>query len=190
MRDWKEGQGNGITRGAVWCDSGEGEARPVGLEGAEGERFHREKSLRRNPSRERHRTTTGGWGVQFSKIWKVAAPLKAKAMAWQLVRNRLPTMENSNKGLEVPEEERRCGCCKEKEKLTRHFFLGCLEVQRLWQKIVQWCGLCWVEPRDVHDHFMNFSTALGGGKTSLKMGGLYICVVWVMWKLRNAVKFE
>lgn len=51
-------------------------------------------------------------------------------------------------------------------------------------------GISWAAPRSIGDHFEQLTDLLGGGKTRPIMGGLWICVVWVWWKWRNAVHFE
>lgn len=73
-----------------------------------------------------------GW----SAIWKMVAPQKSKAMVWRLLWNRLPTMDNLRKRILVSEADGKCVCCKRIEETSRHFFLECLEIHKIWQKIV------------------------------------------------------
>lgn len=135
-------------------------------------------------------THDGRRDFTFLSIWNSIAPFKAKTMMWRLVWNRLPTIDNLRKRFAIPEEEWRCGCCREVDESNRHLFLECPEVQAVWYKILQWCGICWASPRSIRDHFISFSKVLGGGKMKTIMGGLWIFVVWVLWKWRNAFKFE
>lgn len=109
-----------------------------------------------------------------------------KSQSW----NRLPTLDNLRKRLQIPVEEWMCECCGEMDESSHHIFLECPAVQTLWHKIIQWCGISWPPPRSICDHFTSFSEALGGGKLKYILGGLQICVVWVIWKWRNSVKFK
>lgn len=132
----------------------------------------------------------GSSSADFSLIWNSHAPCKAQVMAWRLAWNRLPTINNISKRFEVSVGEKICKCCCTVSESSRHLFLECLQVKEVWNKMIQWIGSCWVLPRSINDHFKSFAGHLGGGKAKKRLGGLWICMVWVIWKWRNSVRFE
>lgn len=117
-----------------------------------------------------------------SKVWDAAAPFKAQVTGWRLLQNRLPTIDNLSKRFDLPTEERICCCCRMEEESSCHLFLACLEVQKLWQNMVKWCGVRWAAPATLGDHFDQFIDLFGGGKSRIILSGLWLCIVWVWWK--------
>lgn len=59
--------------------------------------------------------------------------------------------------------------------------------------MVDWVGAQWVQPNEVHLHwlcFSNLSNLLGKGLLVKKLSCLWVCINWVLWKWRNAVLFD
>lgn len=123
-------------------------------------------------------------------IWKSFAPFKAKIAAWRLVKDRLPTKTNLLKRNLISHYETECCCCKSDSESASHLFLDCPGTRSLWCKLVDWIGTQWAAPNDLADHFESFSNLLGRGKHKARLGSLWICTIWVLWKWRNAVLFE
>lgn len=70
------------------------------------------------------------------------------------------------------------------------FFLECEKVVRLWYKVVGWVGLSWVPQRNIVLHLLSFANLKNGKRWKRRLGGLWICFVWVVWKWRNPVLFS
>lgn len=73
----------------------------------------------------------------FGRVWKTFAHVKAQAMAWKLLWNRLPTINNLHKRFGIPNVDRVCCCCKLEEESAKHLFLGC----RSFECVVQDGGM-------------------------------------------------
>lgn len=115
------------------------------------------------------------------------SPLKAQFITWRLVLERLPMKENLSKRFDLGPKEKLCCCCMRNLESTVHFsFL----VHQLWCKIAGWIGVHWAPAGTPKVHFMHFSGLLGGGKHRKRLGGLWICVVWILRKWRNLVLFN
>lgn len=65
-----------------------------------------------------------------------------------------------------------------------------ISVRHIWNQMVDWLGVCWAPPKDVGAHRETFSYLLGKGKLKRKLDGLWTCVVWVIWRWRNAKLFQ
>lgn len=127
---------------------------------------------------------------RFDSLWKTRAPHKAQLTAWRLLRDRLPSKDNLLKRGAIPQAEIDCCCCKREVESALHFFFRCPNVVGLWNAIIEWTGTSWASPSEVNCHRLCFASLLGYGKMEKRLGGLWICVIWVLWKWRNAVLFD
>lgn len=125
----------------------------------------------------------------FNHLWKSFAPLKAQLMAWRLVHNRLPTRDNLSKRFELAPDGKVC-CCNLDLETAAHFFLQCTATYQIWCRMFVWIGAHWAPAGEIKSHFVQFSSLLGRGKFRKRLGSLWICVVWVLWRWRNAVIFD
>lgn len=126
----------------------------------------------------------------FNYIWKSFAPLKAQTTALRLVLVRLPTKINLNKHFPLVPDELRCCCYRLSLETAEHLFISCNKVSRLWDNIAKWIGVRWASPGSVQSHFEQFACLFGGGKARNRLGELWICATWVLWKWRNSVIFN
>lgn len=117
---------------------------------------------------------------RFEGLWKTRAPFKAQVLAWRLLWNRLPTIDNLIKRNVGAQLNPVYSCCKNDLESAKHLLLHCPEVHRLWCRIVNWTGTCWVPPTEVDLHQICLSSLLGVGKIAKRLGGLWICVNWVI----------
>lgn len=97
---------------------------------------------------------------------------------WRLVRDRLPTKDNLKRRNIIGDQEEICCRCKDKAETADHLFLECTPMNRLWNKVLEWCGTTWAEPRGVIAHQHCFSHLFGRGKWRKRLGGLWACVIW------------
>lgn len=140
---------------------------------------------RRNEANREHNLATSVGG-----LWKTLAPFKAQIMAWRLLLDRLPTRDNLLKRNMIISSMASCNCCNAEMETAENLFLACSESRKLWNQMTDWVGVAWAAPKQVGAHREAFSNLLGRGKLKRKLGGLWTCVVWVLWKWRNAVLFE
>lgn len=62
-------------------------------------------------------------------------------------------------------------------------------VETLSNKIVGWVGVQWVSPKELDNHRACFLSLLGK-ESEKRLGGLWSCVLWVIWKWMNTVSFR
>lgn len=74
--------------------------------------------------------------------------------------------------------------------MARHVLLDCMEVHNLWNIMVNWVGTSWAQPGTTVGHFVSFSNIIGDGKYKRRLGDLWICLVWVVWRWHNYVLFN
>lgn len=77
--------------------------------------------------------------------------------------NRLPTVDNLQKRVDVDNEVGVCCCCQLEEETAKHLFLECTEVISLWYKMTAWVGASWAAPRSIETHLRTFQTYLVNG---------------------------
>lgn len=104
---------------------------------------------------------------------------------WCLIWNRLPTKDNVGKRIELENVDKICAWCGVALETAEHTFLVCEEVPRLWNYLIEWIGITWTAPKNVEQHLLNFSDLLGGRRWRKRLGGLWVCTIWVIWKWRN-----
>lgn len=129
-------------------------------------------------------------GRKFDDIWRSVAPFKAQMTSWRLALDRLPTKENLAKRNVITYQSASCCGCNRSLATSNHLFLGCPEIAKIWDKMIEWIGVCWAMPREIENHRVVFSNLLGDGTLERRLGGLWTCVIWVIWKLRNSIVFE
>ncbi|XP_057775020.1 uncharacterized protein LOC130993998 [Salvia miltiorrhiza] len=127
----------------------------------------------------------------LSKVWKSPVPLKARVMAWWTLRDRLPTCANlRRRNIVLNEVDTGCNACFHSEETINHLLFHCPKTEKVWDDIFRWLGICFVRPQSVVSHFLLF-TNFGNRKESRKfLPALWCCVVWVVWRCRNASRFE
>lgn len=111
-------------------------------------------------------------------------------MVWRLLWDRLPTMDNLAKRNIAANANPLSCCCNSDLETAKHLFVMCPAIAQLWNLVVAWVGSSWAAPDDIARHRRSFVNLLGNGKVRKLMGGLWTCVIWTIWKWRNAVLFE
>lgn len=98
----------------------------------------------------------------FNHLWKSHAPLKTQLTAWRLILYRLPMKDRLCKFFELAPEDKLCSCCKLVMETSEHLLLHCTVVHKIWYKVSDWIGTCWVSAGGTKAHFTQFSNLLGG----------------------------
>lgn len=84
----------------------------------------------------------------------------------------------------------RCHPIRACRETTHHFFLHCALVGNLWSNFVGWIGDNWAAPVEMNSHNLGFASLLRRGKFEKQLGGIWICVIWILCKWRILVLFE
>lgn len=126
----------------------------------------------------------------FKWVWKAMAPRNAASMAWRLMRERLPTTDNLDKRGVITGGSVTCPCCGVKPESANHLFVSCEPIIKVWDSMARRVGVVWTAPSKVSDHFWQFLNLGNYKKTRKKLGGLWICVAWVIWSWWNKLVFQ
>jgi hypothetical protein len=80
--------------------------------------------------------------------------------------------------------------CKKCGESIDHLLLHCEVATELWSSLFQLFGVAWVMPRRVRELLVSWRGQLGN-RTALKMWRLApLCLMWCIWRERNARSFE
>jgi hypothetical protein len=82
-----------------------------------------------------HNVLTPVQSFAFKIVWKSAAPSKVRAMAWQLLLDRIPTKENLYRRRIIGAEEALCPMCAGAVESSNHLFLHCDFAANVWYAI-------------------------------------------------------
>jgi hypothetical protein len=114
-------------------------------------------------------------------VWHKQVPLKVSILAW-----RLPTKTNLLRRGIIQSTAMYCvsGCGSDETAL--HLFIHCNIFGALWQHIRRWLGIYGADPYNVHDHFLQFTNALGTSRSRRSfMQLIWLLGVWILWNERN-----
>lgn len=115
--------------------------------------------------------------------------MKAKITTWRLLWNRLPSSDNLSKRIPLNDTETNCRRCGQHYETFVHSFLRCEETMRLWNSLITWIGVSWATPQTIVDHFSSFAGLINRKGWKRKLGGLWICKIWILWRWRNDLLF-
>jgi len=124
--------------------------------------------------------------VPAAVLWRKDVPLKVSVFVWRLFQNMLSSKTNLlHRGI-IPYEASLCvSGCGQQESET-HLFLSCHFFGQLWQLVRNWFGVYSADLSNIVDHFYQFATSSGYGKSRCSLMHLIWCAcLWVLWKERN-----
>lgn len=78
--------------------------------------------------------------------------------------------------------EASCEICKEHLEDSNHLFINCIGTQVIWNKMLLHGSIC--------EHFNQFVGGMRGKKGRTFAIGIWVCVVWLIWKGRNNKIFK
>ncbi|XP_057775476.1 uncharacterized protein LOC130994451 [Salvia miltiorrhiza] len=126
----------------------------------------------------------------YTKIWNAPAPFKAKTTAWRIMKGRLATCENLIKREVIsPSTEANCILCATQTETLEHLLFTCPKADEIWFDFLGWIGKKTALHRRTNAHFLAF-TSLGSKADVQLLTGIWICIVWSIWKERNNCKFN
>ncbi|XP_057792435.1 uncharacterized protein LOC131009197 [Salvia miltiorrhiza] len=129
--------------------------------------------------------------VEAAKVWNAPTTHKAQVTAWRSLKNRLATCDNLLKRkIQIADEERWCNACVMAEETVEHVLLHCPKTQQVWNFIQQWINIETVTPKGLSQHFLSFFHASKDKRWRNFLKGLWIGVVWSLWRCRNESRFQ
>ncbi|KAL8538153.1 hypothetical protein ACS0TY_000205 [Phlomoides rotata] len=110
----------------------------------------------------------------YNKLWKSWVIRKATSTAWKILRNRAATTDNlERRGISFSPDELKCKFCKAQAESISHLFFTCPFAVQLWNKILNWLGICSALHEDPTKHWLQFGLCLGAtflGKRQTQFG--------------------
>ncbi|XP_057803191.1 uncharacterized protein LOC131018490 [Salvia miltiorrhiza] len=131
-------------------------------------------------------------GVQkeLAMIWKAQVPAKVIATAWKVLKGRIATMDNHRRRQVVTHSAADlCPLCQLKEETIEHLLFLCHKTDEIWKEILRWTGKQAVFHFKSKAHFNAFVN-LGSKKDVDFFLGVWLCVIWSIWKIRNNCIFN
>jgi hypothetical protein len=124
----------------------------------------------------------------WKSVWKPLAPSKVNFFIWTASLGKVLTIDNLRKHQLVLLDW--CCMCKEAGESIDHLFLHCNIARELWNFVFTLLGLQWVMPRHVVELLACWSGCLCRVSPTALWGLIPHCLLWVIWRERNARSFE
>jgi hypothetical protein len=121
----------------------------------------------------------------FTNLWKSAAPSKVLAFSWQLLLDRIPTMDNLLLRGFPAGNNLNCSLCNASAETAGHLFIFCGTTAKICYDIDSWIGHSMMLPPSIY-HSFAMLTGCGVGKRGKKgMALIWHTFIWTIWRMRN-----
>ena len=123
----------------------------------------------------------------WKKVWRSRAPSKVNFFIWTAALGKILMTDNLRKRRFFVLDW--CGMCKRDGESVDHLLLHCSIAQEIWDLAFSMFGVFWVMPRRVTDLLYCWP-----GLPKQKAGDIWRliphCIMWCLWRERNARCFE
>ena len=124
----------------------------------------------------------------WMSIWKTKAPPRVAFFSWTAALGKILTSENlRHRGIILVNW---CCMCKVAGESVDHLLLHCTYAREIWDMIFVLFGVHWVMPRSVMALFDCWQGSLGRHQNAMIWRAVPHCVLWCLWRERNAWTFE
>jgi hypothetical protein len=124
----------------------------------------------------------------WKSIWRCKVPKRVAFFGWNAALGKILTHDNLRKRNIVVVEW--CCLCKKNGESVDHLLLHCEVATYLWHSVFTLFGMEWVMPEKVIDLFACWNQ-VGGRDLSRDIWRMApLCVIWCIWRERNARTFE
>ncbi|KAL8515267.1 hypothetical protein ACS0TY_014106 [Phlomoides rotata] len=107
------------------------------------------------------------------------------------MRERLPTTSKLHRYNILPVgADVQCVFCRNAEETVRHVFFECSFAYNIWMGCFRWLGVETALPSIPMMNFLLFCGLLNWKRGKVIAGCIWACVVWTIWKGRNALIFR
>jgi hypothetical protein len=121
----------------------------------------------------------------FNNIWMSGAPSKVSSFSWQLLLNRIPTMDNLMLRGFHANGNSICYLCNDYAETAGHLFIHYEITTKIWYDIVKWYGYQMMLP-PMLNHSFAMMASRGKGKRGKKgMMLIWHSFIWTVWRMRN-----
>jgi hypothetical protein len=121
----------------------------------------------------------------FNNIWISGAPSKVSAFSWQLLLNRIPTLDNLLLRGFPANGNLMCSLCNGYAETAGHLFLNCEITAKIWYDIVKWIGFQMMLPPTLNHSFAIMANCGKGKRGKKGMMLIWHAFIWTVWRLRN-----
>ena len=125
----------------------------------------------------------------FKQIWNTKAVGPAQVCAWRVLLGKLPTRVNLVRR-QVMMLSTVCPLCNNKDETVQHVFFECIVAQKVWDNCDRWIGIHSVRHNKAGSHLMNFYLIWFNKKVNTVWKGMWLAIVWEIWRHRNNVVFN
>jgi hypothetical protein len=135
-----------------------------------------------------HPTSTVQATFPWKGIWKVKAPPRVAFFVWTAILGKILTLDNLRKRNIIVLEW--CCLCRKGGESIDHLFIHCEVASEMWTVCLQLFGVIWVMPRRVSELMECWRGQLGNREVLQLWRLVPLCLMWCLWRERNARSFE
>jgi len=129
-----------------------------------------------------------GPSFPWKNIWRVKAPTMVAFFVWSVALGKILTHNNLRKRNVIVIEW--CCLCKKSGESIDHLLLHCEITRDLWSYILTLFGVEWVMSRSVLELLNSWGPAIGCARAKEAWRLAPLCLLWCIWRERNARLFE
>jgi hypothetical protein len=123
--------------------------------------------------------------------WKSWAPLNRQIFCWSVLLDKFPSKAKlCLRGIPLEHVESLCCLCASTLETGTHLFVDCYFSRLVWNKILSWlnlsCQLSW----DLKQILIALCGMVKGKNQTCVISMIWGCVIWSLWKVRNAKVFK
>jgi hypothetical protein len=119
---------------------------------------------------------------------RVKAPTRVAFFVWSAAFGKILTHDNLHKKNVVVIEW--CCMCKKNGESIDHLLLHCEVAHDLWSYVLALFGIEWVMPQTVLELLTSWGASVGYGHDKEAWRLAPLCLLWCIWRERNAWLFE
>jgi hypothetical protein len=124
----------------------------------------------------------------WKNIWRVKAPTRVAFFVWSAALGKILTHDNLRKRNVIVMEW--CCLCKKSGESIDHLLLHCEVARALWSYVLNLFGVEWVMPHSVLELLISWGAAIGSRHAKEVWRLAPLCLLWCIWRERNARLFE
>jgi endonuclease/exonuclease/phosphatase family metal-dependent hydrolase len=124
----------------------------------------------------------------WKSIWKVKVPPRIAFFSWTAALGNLLTIDNLRKRHLIIIDW--CCLCKQSGESVDHLLLHCSLARELWSMVFGMFGVSWVMPCHVLHLWAGWQVSFGDTRNMVVWRMVPHCVMWCLWRERNARHFE
>ncbi|KAL8531608.1 hypothetical protein ACS0TY_008271 [Phlomoides rotata] len=111
--------------------------------------------------------------------------------AWRVVWERIPTKNKLwRRNILLPSDNTTCTWCGLHKETIKHVLFKCSFSYQVWMDVCKWIGVETVLSSNPSINLFQFSRFWRGKRGRKVTVSIWECVVWILWKGRNAKTFR